>query len=96
MDGIDVNLILQIVIIVLGLVAAYLAKKGLIDRKDFDRAKDIASSLAASVDKLKLDDPVAAAKLIEDILVRFGKDKPVLDEFLKKMNLNSPHKTGSG
>ena len=94
MDGVNVNLILQIVIIVLGLIGAYLAKRGLIDRKDFDRAKDIASSLAASVDKLKLDDPRAAKKLIEDILIRFGKDKPVLDEFLKKMNLNAPHDSG--
>jgi hypothetical protein len=88
---VNVNLILQIVILVLGLIGAYLAKKGLIDRKDLEDSKAIARDLAASVDELKQKDPDAAAKLIGEILTRIGDRKPVLDEFLKIMNLNKPH-----
>jgi len=91
---INVNLILQIVILILGLIGAYLAKKGLIDRKDLEDSKAIARDLAASVDELKTKDPNAAGKLIGEILERIGDRKPVLDEFLKIMNLNKPHKGG--
>lgn len=93
MDAQTLNLILQVVIIALGLLAAYLAKKGLIDRKDFDETKNIASNLAASIDRLKDEDPDAAAKLIAEILERVGEKKPILDEFLKRMNLNPPTST---
>lgn len=91
---INVNLILQIVILILGLIGAYLAKKGLIDRKDLEDSKAIARDLAASVDELKTKDPNAAGKLIGEILERIGDRKPVFDEFLKIMNLNKPHKGG--
>lgn len=85
---VDVNLILQVVIIVLGIVGAILAKKGLIDRKDFDDTKKIAADLAASIDRLKDEDPDAAAKVISEILSRVRDRKPVLDELLHEFNLN--------
>ena len=92
----DINLIIQLVILVVGIIAAILAKKGLIDRKDLDDTKEIAKNLAASVDDLKKKDPNAAGKLIGEILNRIADKKPLRDAFLKEANLNAPHRPDSG
>lgn len=89
---VDVNLILQLVILIVGIVAAILAKKGLIDRKDLDDTKKLATDFAASIDRLKDEDPDAAAKVISEILSRVKDKKPLLDAFLNEVNLNRPKK----
>lgn len=87
-----VILALQVALLVGGAVVAYLVKKGKIDRETVDDSKKIANTLAGSVDVLKETDPEAAEKHIKEILARIGEDKPMLDAFLKAMNLNPPKK----
>lgn len=83
-------LALQAVLLVGGAVVAYLVKKGKVDRKTIEDSKKIANVLAGAVDVLKETNPVIAAKHIKEILGRVGEDKPILDAFLKSMNLNKP------
>ena len=83
-------LALQVVLLLGGAVVAYLVKQGKVDKETVDKAQKIANALAGSVDVLKETDPAAAEQHIKEILARIGTDKPVLDAFLKVMNLNPP------
>jgi hypothetical protein len=88
---VDINLILQLLILVVGLLGAYLVRKGLVDRKTVEDTKTIAGAITTAVDKVKLDDPDVGKKITGKIVEAIGENKPILDAFLKATNLNQPN-----
>ena len=84
-------LALKVLILVIGGILAYLVKKGHIDGKTVENSKDMANALAGAIDKFKGADPDAAKFLLRDVVSNIGDKKPVLDAFLKAMNLNAPN-----
>jgi hypothetical protein len=95
MGEIDINLILQLLILIIGAIIAWMVRRGWLDRKTVEDAKDIAKATTAGIDKLKEIDPEAATHVLKEVLSRIGVKKGVLDAFLKEMNLNKP-RTGAG
>ena len=94
MDGQTATIVilaLQVVLMAGGAFVAYLVKKGKIDQKTVEESKRVANWLAGTLDELKGMNPDAASKYINRLLEKVGDDKPLLDAFLKAMNLNKPH-----
>jgi len=100
--AIDVNLILQVAVLLLTLLIAYLAKKGLIDKDTVNKLQEenknvtnIAKAATSAIDKLKAVDKGAAGVVTREVVSNLGQDKkPILDLFLKSFNLNKPDGEG--
>ena len=97
--NVDVNLVLHIVVLLLTLLVAYLAKKGLIDRatvKQMQQEKDsvtnIARAATTAIEGLKAMDKDVAGIVTREVVAALGESrKPELDTFLRAFGLNKPH-----
>lgn len=81
---------MQVLVMVVGAVIAYLVKQGKLDAKTVEDAKGIAGALAGAIDTFKGTNPDASKTLLQNVVANVGDKKPVLDAFLKTMNLNKP------
>ena len=80
----------NLLVLIVGAIIAYLVKKGQLDVSTVENTKSIANAMAGAIDTLKGVDPGAAKTLLQDVVTNVGDKKPVLDAFLKVMNLNKP------
>lgn len=96
MGDLDPNLVLQILVLLISALIACMVRKGWLDRKTVEDAKDIANATATGIDKLKDFDPTSASMVLREVVSKIGDKKGVLDAFLKSVNLNAPKGADDG